>query len=290
MGWHKWSFAAAIGIASRTTALYERLRPEPARETRAEMPEMRLSRHWIPSGASRLDAVYAEPREANGDMAQPRAVLLICHGIGEIVEWWLPVQRLLASQGVVSLVFDYTGYGKSTGKISAQQLEDDAVAAFAYLQKLRPDDPVSVLGFSLGTGVAAAAIGRMQASRLVLCAGFPSFQEAAFCVGVPRSWKRLTPPIWRAEESLRGATIPVLVVHGEQDQFFPLELGRKLYAACGEAAEWLQVPGQGHNQPFHRPEMVYWGPILRWLAGYGLEWGDRRHVMRAIHSKRDDYV
>ena len=290
MGWHKWSFAAAIGIASRTTALYERLRPEPARETRAEMPEMRLSRHWIPSGASRLDAVYAEPREANGDMAQPRAVLLICHGIGEIVEWWLPVQRLLASQGVVSLVFDYTGYGKSTGKISAQQLEDDAVAAFAYLQKLRPDDPVSVLGFSLGTGVAAAAIGRMQASRLVLCAGFPSFQEAAFCVGVPRSWKRLTPPIWRAEESLRGATIPVLVVHGEQDQFFPLELGRKLYAACGEAAEWLQVPGQGHNQPFHRPEMVYWGPILRWLAGYGLEWGDRRRVTPAIHSKRDDYV
>ncbi len=71
MGWHKWSFAVAIGIAARATALNERLKPTPVREMRTETPEMRLSRHWIPSGASRLDAVYAEPREANGGMAQP---------------------------------------------------------------------------------------------------------------------------------------------------------------------------------------------------------------------------
>jgi pimeloyl-ACP methyl ester carboxylesterase len=276
MAWHEWSFAVAIGIASRTTSLYERLKPTPVRETRTELPGMRLSRHWIASGASRLDAVLAEPADAMGSIARPRSVLLICHGIGEIVEWWLPVQRLMASEGVSSLVFDYTGYGRSTGKISARQFEDDAVAAFRYIETLRPEEPVSVLGFSLGTGVAAAAIGRMPAHRLVLCAGFPSFQQAACRICLPQRWKHLAPPIWRAEESLRGMTLPVLVVHGENDELFPVELGRELHAACGDWAEWLLAPGQGHNQPFNRPEMAYWGPVLRWLAGHGLEWGDRR--------------
>ncbi len=269
MGWHEWSFAAALRIASGATALYERLRPAQADDALAPLPGVRLSRHTIASGKSRLDAIFAEPMSGGGRVAKPRAVLLICHGIGEIVEWWLPVQRLLAGQGVASLVFNYTGYGRSTGKISARQLEDDAVASFGYLERLLPGEPVSVLGFSLGTGVAAAAIGRMPAHRLVLCAGFPSFQEGAFCVGVPRSWKRLTPPIWRAEESMRGVTLPVLVVHGEEDALFPVELGRALHAACGEWAEWLLVPGQGHNQPFNQPTMHYWGPVVRWLVGEG---------------------
>jgi len=270
MGWHEWSFAAAIGAAGRVTNLYERLKPTPVREERTVMPGLRLSRHWIESGASRLDAVYAEPADRAGRAKPARMTLLICHGIGEIVEWWLPVQRLLAEQGVASLVFDYTGYGRSKGKVSARQLEDDAVAAFHYLEGLTGGGPVSVLGFSLGTGVAAAAIGRMPAQRLVLCAGFPSFRKAAFHVGVPRSWRRLVPPVWRAEESMRGVMLPVLVVHGENDQLFPVELGQELHAACGEWADWLLVPGQGHNQPFNQPTMHYWDPVLRWLAGDGL--------------------
>lgn len=268
MSWdwaHRWSFATAIGMASRATSLYERLKPTPVRETRMLTAEMRLSRHAIESGASRLDAVYAEPMDANGNATRLRSVLLICHGIGEIVEWWLPVQRLLASRGCASLIFNYTGYGKSTGKISARQFEDDAVAAFVYLEGLAPGQPVAVLGFSLGTGVAAAAIQRMHASQLVLCAGFPSFQEAACRVCVPASWKRLVPPIWRAEESLRGCRVPVLVVHGEEDQLFPVELGRALHEACGAGAEWLLAPGYRHNQPFNEPRLDYWEPILRWI-------------------------
>jgi hypothetical protein len=270
MGWHEWSFATAIGVASWATSLYERLKPTTVHEERTVMPGLRLSRHWIESGASRLDAVFAEPADWAGRPKPAWMTLLICHGIGEIVEWWLPVQRLLADQGVASLVFDYTGYGRSKGKISARQLEDDAVAAFRYLEELKQGEPVSVLGFSLGTGVAAAAISRMPAHRLVLAAGFPSFRKAAFHVGVPRRWKRLVPPVWRAEESMRGVTLPVLVVHGENDQLFPVEMGQELHAACGEQADWLLAPGQGHNQPFNQPTMHYWDPVLQWLADDGL--------------------
>ena len=89
------------------------------------------------------------------------------------------VQELLAAHGAASLVFDYSGYGRSTGRIEAAQCEQDAIAAFEFLEGLAPGAPIAVLGFSLGSGIAAAVMRRVRASRLVLCAGFTSFRAAA---------------------------------------------------------------------------------------------------------------
>lgn len=264
------TFAAAITAASRATTLHDRLVAQTWRQARLELKDVRMSRHRITAGASSLDAAYAEPA-----LRPVETVLLICHGIGEIVDGWLPVQRMLAAQGCASLVFDYSGYGRSKGRVNAAQFEDDAVAAFRHLQGLAPGMPVAVLGFSLGTGVAAAAMSRMPASRLVLCAGFPSFQAAACSILVPRRWERLVPPIWRAEESLRDCRLPVLVVHGGSDRTFPVKLGEELHARCGDRAEFLVIPEQGHNQPFRRPTMTYWGAILEWLKGRDPRAGNR---------------
>jgi hypothetical protein len=82
------------------------------------------SRHVIHSGKNVLDAVFVT-RDAN----TVKASLLICHGIGETVEHWLGVQQLLAASGVASLVFDYSGFGRSSGFFNAKRCERDAVAA-----------------------------------------------------------------------------------------------------------------------------------------------------------------
>jgi pimeloyl-ACP methyl ester carboxylesterase len=259
---HRLTFALAIGAAGGVTTLYALLTRARRRMSQPGTPAVRISRHTIVSGGSVLDAVYAEPTSV-----PIRCVLLICHGIGEIVDRWLPVQRLLAANGAASMVFDYSGYGRSRGRVTAAQFEDDAVAAFRHLQTLAPNEPAALLGFSLGTGVAAAAICRTDAHRLVLCAGFPSFEAAAWSFGIPRWWKRLVPPIWRIEESLRGCSIPILVVHGENDRMFPLKLGKELHAGCGAGAKLHIAPLYGHNEPFRDPRLEYWGPIMDWLAG-----------------------
>jgi hypothetical protein len=268
---HRLTFAVAITCASRATSLHDRLLGRGARGRRAvslaNSPDVRISRHSIASGDSSLDAVYVEP----AGMAL-QSVVLICHGIGEIVDGWLPVQRLLAANGAATLVFDYSGYGRSKGRIGAAQFEEDAVAAFHHLHGLAPSIPVAVLGFSLGSGVAAAVINRVPASRLVLCAGFPSFQAAACSIFIPARWARFVPPIWSAEESMRGCSLPVLVVHGEKDRTFPVELGEQLHALCGAKAELLIIPGHGHREPFRHPRLAYWGPILDWLVGGSPAW------------------
>jgi alpha-beta hydrolase superfamily lysophospholipase len=219
-----------------------------------------VSRHSIASGDRRLDAVLVKPHD------KACAALLICHGIGETVDYWTGVQHLLASMGVASLVFDYTGYGRSRGPVDWRHFEADAVAAFEYLTSLQLGAPVSLLGFSLGSGIATAILGRIDPKRLVLCAAFTSFREAACSMGVPRFCAGALPPIWSGEAPLRGWRGPLLIVHGERDRIFPVAMAQRLAEWCGPEAELVVAEGHRHNQPFQRPQIAFWGPVADWVT------------------------
>jgi hypothetical protein len=218
------------------------------------------SRHAIPSGKNKLDAVLVQP-----STEAARASVLICHGIGETVEHWHAVQQLLAANGVASLVFDYRGYGRSGGVFSAERAEKEAVAAFHFLEQLTAPLPVAVLGLSLGTGIALHLVAKAPVHRLVLCAGFTSLREASGRVGVPRGLRFAVPAIWEAEEALRNCAIPVLIVHGEKDGLFPVRMARELAGFCGPLHKLIIHPDVSHNEPFRRPRLSYWGSIVRFL-------------------------
>jgi hypothetical protein len=255
---HRNSFTLAVTGISRACMLRDRLLGRVCPVDRDLPLEEGVSRHRIQSGTNVLDAVYVQPVGQTS-----RTVVMVCHGIAETVDHWLPVQQLLAEHGATSMVFDYSGYGRSTGRIEAVQCERDAVAAFSYLQGLGGSDAVAVLGFSLGSGIAAAVTREIRPSRLVLCAGFTSFRAAAHSLGIPAGLGHLVPRLWHAEESLRGCSLPILVVHGERDRLFPVKMASELAACCG--AEERIVPDVGHAEPYQRPREEYWGPIVDWL-------------------------
>jgi len=218
-----------------------------------------VSRHRIQSGRSKLDTVLVRPDDA------PRACVLLCHGIGETVQRWFGVQRLLATQGVASLVFNYSGYGRSKGWFSPEQVEQDAVAAFRFLEEQVSPMPVSLLGLSLGSAVATATLPRVRAKSLVLCAAFTSIRDAARSIGIPRWLGFGVPPIWHAADVLAECDVPVLVVHGARDGLFPVAMAHEIAQCCATEARVIVVPGLKHNDPFHKPTIEYWGPIAEFL-------------------------
>lgn len=257
MQFHRLAFTVAITLASRAICLRDRALRRIERTPSSESAGVSVSQHTIPSGANRLHAAYVAPAAT-----PPRAALLVCHGIGEVVEHYLPVQQLLAANGVASLVFDYSGYGRSTGSIDWTQCELDAVAAFAYLRHLAPATPVSLLGLSLGSGVATAIVNRVAPERLFLCGAFTSFREAACAVCVPRFLSAAVPPIWNSKDTLRHCTVPVVIVHGEKDPLFPVQMAADLAEVCGANGELIVVPNLNHHEPFYKPRLSYWDIIL----------------------------
>ncbi len=252
-------FTVTVGGAGRIFLARDRLLGRMRRLERVGFSAGVVSRHAIASGGNLLDAVLAAPPQP------PQSVVLICHGIGEVVEHWLGAQQALAEEGVASLVFDYSGYGKSTGFVAARQCEADAMAAFAFLRGLFADLPISLLGFSLGSGVAGAILGKVEVHRLVLCSAFPSFRAAAARAGLPRGLGFLAPDIWRTAEALRERRIAALIVHGELDRLFPAAMAEELHAACGSGCELLIAPGLGHDDAYSRPSASYWGKVAGFL-------------------------
>jgi len=255
---HRYTFTIALTGISRLLLARDWLTGRLRRPIHDSPHDVAVERHQIPSGKNRLEAMWVRPTQA-----PVRAVVLVCHGIGETVEHWIGVQELLAAHGAASLVFDYSGYGRSTGRIEAVQCEADSIAAFQYLERLAPGAEIAVLGFSLGSGIAAAVMKRVRASRLVLCAGFTSFRAAAHSLGLPRGLGPFVPPLWHVEEALKDCRIPILVVHGEKDRLFPVRMAAELAECC--CAETIIVPNVGHAEPYHRPKTAYWGPIVDWI-------------------------
>jgi alpha-beta hydrolase superfamily lysophospholipase len=215
---------------------------------------------YFTSGDRTLAAVYVP-----GEPGVP--VLLLCHGIGETVEHWSAAQALLRDRGVGSLVFNYSGYARSTGKLCAQHCNEDFLAAYAELRRrVGAEMPVFVLGFSLGSGIAAKGIGmlRPQAAGLFLCEAFTSFADAACSTRLPRAlvaW--LVPRIWETESILPHVTVPVCVVHSDGDKLFPVRMAERNAAAAGERGSLIVVKGLEHNEPFLKAVDRYWQPILQ---------------------------
>jgi len=48
-------------------------------------------------------------------------------------------------------------------------------------------------------------------------------------------------------EALQHCRVPVLLVHGGEDDFVPTEMSRRSYAACAAPKELIIVPGAGHG-------------------------------------------
>jgi pimeloyl-ACP methyl ester carboxylesterase len=278
-------FSGTVGAISRLITARDLLlgRIGPLRALRGRPSpagHVLIERCSIPSGRNVLDAYFVRPAEG-----EPQAVVMICHGIGETVAHWLPVQRLFAEHGVASLVFDYSGYGWSSGWVTSANCERDAVSAFEYLERLVPGRGIALLGYSLGSGVAAAVVGQVRAERLVLCAAFTSFREGARSLGFPRFLTQTVPHLWRAEESLRCHDRRVLIVHGERDELFPVAMAEELAGYCD--SELVVVPGMTHNRPFQKPEIGYWGEILSRLTAKVNEVKPVDLVMR-LAARRDE--
>ena len=215
--------------------------------------QQRLTIH---SGARKLSAVCVR-----ASVDSP--VFLICHGIGEQVEYWSGVQELLKAMDVSSLVFNYSGYGASSGRVSVGHCEEDALAAYREL-KDRGHRSIFLLGFSLGSGVVLAVAPRLKVDGVILCQGYSTLREAALAMGFRRWMTYAMPDVWHNLRQLNDTTMPVLVVHSDGDQLFPVAMAKRVHEACGESGELIIVSGFAHDGPVYFPTEAYWRPVVEW--------------------------
>ena len=67
-------------------------------------------------------------------------------------------------------------------------------------------------------------------------------------------------------EQLKKATLPMLFIHGEEDDFVPYSMLQPVYDACAsQEKELLSVPGAGHAESASTDPELYWGTVTAFL-------------------------
>ncbi|WP_294621670.1 alpha/beta hydrolase [uncultured Roseovarius sp.] len=148
-------------------------------------------------------------------------------------------------------------YPGSSGSAGTPSQEAITKAIADIWRDLPQDARVVIYGESLGTGVAVQLLGSvvtdaengLSPAGVILEAPFTSVHDVArhLYPGIDPLLAHLTQE-WASMSGAAQLTMPLLVVHGQNDQMIPPEQGRALFeAAASDDKRFLEVPGAGHT-------------------------------------------
>ena len=140
----------------------------------------------------------------------------------------------------------YRGYGHSPGRPTEADIAADALALFDQVHKTHPQ--VTVIGRSLGSGVALRLASQRPAARLVLVTPYDSIEDIAaerFALFPVRWLMRDRYASWRYVAQVAA---PVTVLAAEHDAVIPRASTDKLVARFAPGrAEMHVLPKTDHN-------------------------------------------
>ena len=149
-------------------------------------------------------------------------------------------------------IFDYRGYGKSSGRPSEKGLYRDGLAAYTYLVEKEkiPPERIILFGRSLGASVAIEIAWRKSARSIIIESAFTSIKDMAKAMGPFRTLAWAVPANYNNLEKIGRIHIPIFIIHGDQDEIVPFQMGQSLFKAAQEPKYFLELSGAGHNDTY----------------------------------------
>lgn len=197
-----------------------------------------------------------------------RGHLLLCHGNAGNVGDRVLHAALLTAAGFDVLLFDYRGYGRSSGRPSEEGTYRDARAALTCLLAQPGVDPARVfyLGESLGGAVALDLALERPPAGLVLLSAFTGVRELGR-QHYPFIPAGLVPDAYPSLRRIHELRAPLLVLHGDRDDIVPPSHGRALFEAAPGPKRLHFFPGLGHNDFVPRAGAELAEVIASWVGG-----------------------
>ncbi|MGC5010917.1 alpha/beta hydrolase [Streptosporangium sp. DT93] len=222
----------------------------------------------------RIDAAHT-PSRGDGELG-----IVLAHGFTGSLRG-RPNRRIahvLSGFGGV-VAFDFRGHGRSAGESTVGDLEIwDVEAAVRHARTLGYRRVVTV-GFSMGGAVVLRHAGMLGGVDAVVSVSAPArwyyrgtrpMRQVHWAIERPAG--RLAARLGTRTRIMKGvwdplplapyeavamiSPVPLLIVHGDADAFFPLEHAHQLHEAAGEPGELWVEPGFGHAENAATPGLV----------------------------------
>ena len=179
-------------------------------------------------------------------------LILFCHGNAGNISHRLDNIRYLLDHRLPVFIFDYRGYGKSTGRPSEKGLYRDGMAAYNTLVREEHFEPEKIVlfGRSLGAAVALQISLEKEVRAVILESAFTSTKDMAKTMGLFSLLAPLLPPDYNNLKKIAHIRVPKLIIHGTDDHIVPYSMGEKLFDAAAAPKYFLPIGGADHNNTY----------------------------------------
>ncbi|WP_298923375.1 alpha/beta fold hydrolase [uncultured Ramlibacter sp.] len=204
-----------------------------------------------------VDVPGARLSVAQLQLPRARGVMFFLHGNSGNLQKWLVGLDTFRELNYDVVMFDYRGFGKSSGRIESEaQLHADVQAVWAQFAPQYEGRRVVVAGQSLGTGLAAGLSAEMcSAGRApdltIMVSAYSSMQAlgAELYPWVPSRVLRY--PLATLDRACR-LTGKLMLIHGDKDELIGFHHSQALHRAM-PLAQLHCVEGAGHSDVHQFP-------------------------------------
>lgn len=196
-----------------------------------------------------------------------RPVILFFHGNGDSVLGSIVAMRSLVATGYGAVLPEFRGFNHAPGIPDEQGLYRDARASRAWMAANGiAASRIVIIGYSLGSGVAAQMALEQPPRALILVAPYASIAHVA----AARFWwlpaNLLVSERFDTAAKIGRIACPILLIHGATDTTIPPENSALLKTLRPDADRAI-IPSVGHGVVFGEPAQAL---IARWLRAYAL--------------------
>lgn len=209
---------------------------------------------------------------------ESKGTIVFFHGNAENLSshfmnlFWVP------QAGYNYFIFDYPGYGKSTGEPSPKSTVLTGNAAVKWVHKNKDPRPLIIYGQSLGGIVAMRTVidskEEVPYKAVIADCTFSSYQRVAR-IKLSTSWVTwiLQPLVYvllsdRYAPDSRLDEIsptPLLIIHGQKDFTVEPPNAEYIYKKSKDPKEIWRIPEGRHNDTFWKHDFVYRQKVIDWL-------------------------
>jgi uncharacterized protein len=218
---------------------------------------------FIPASKGERLHYWRIPAQKNKELEKnPKAIVVVAHGNAQNLTSHVRGSGWLTEYGYDLVIFDYRGYGQSSGKPNLGGAYNDVQTAVDFVfEKLNPKGlPIVLYGQSLGGTLLLKAFssspGRWKPRMLVIESSFYDYQDIAnekmkySWITWPFQWlPYLIIPGRYSLNDRELATIspvPAYLFYSERDPIVPMHHGRRIYEGLGEPKQFITFPEGGH--------------------------------------------
>ncbi|HEX4413030.1 MAG TPA: alpha/beta hydrolase [Lacipirellulaceae bacterium] len=197
---------------------------------------------------------------------EPKRLVVYCHGNAQhVADHTGLLMRLQQYLDATVFVYDYRGYGRSRGNPVERGCIADGMAAQRWLAEREgvSCEDITVVGRSLGGGIAVAMAAEQGARALVIEATFTKMTDVAAHRFPWLPVRLVMRNRYNSIKRIQKYDGPVFQSHGTTDEIVPMKMAKRLFEASpSRMKQFYEVNFARHNDS---PPPAYYAALSAFL-------------------------